>query len=810
MQKTVPSNVSESAEVSRWYKKLVRSFLAKFGLGGPEQFDIECDRVLSIEKSISLQLPVCFLGQSGIGKSTLINALVAGKDMVLPAGGIGPLTAQALSVYYGESASFEAHYHPRYLLARLVFALEAIHRAELRKIGTEVPLPLPEELGLEVEGEIARETIESLPENPTEQQQKNQEYRKQALLLVAGQQEVERESLYLIDALNITIGKSPAWGSQLLPEDEQRVKGLQAALEYSKRKEPYRCANGDDEFRIHLRDHATGFLAPLIEELKVSWPSVLLASGVVLVDLPGIGISGDAHAAVTERFLREKAKALVLVVNTRGITRSDAELLRTSGFLSRFLHSADDPAADPVALLVAVVRVDDIADQRRVEDQTKSKRQHFSEVCAETIVQIRRQMREELEKVWDTSAGLSQTKREVLEGILENLEVHPLSAVQYRRFLMLDDDDPAFIKDESQSNVPRFSASLEALAKRHRAEQSRRINDARRVFFSSVNTHLLLIREQWVQETRAGEEAEKLRAELTEFLKPLRSEFDNRQGAYREFLKNTLPDQIKRLVIEARITASRDVYEYLDGLRDANWATLKAAVTRGGTFSGARHIDLPKDFAVRFEEPIAEIWGKSLLKEIRKRTKEYADDCVDFVEQTLGWAKERGAHAKTSLLEAQREAIKADAQSLTAVGKEIVDELRQDVKNKLLAKIEQPIRKSCERFVQNNQHIGIGVKRRIQVLFRDLAETSIESAISPSIELLINRFREVEQEIKSVLAQHADPLTQAAEAVVSSHEGTVKRSDAQKRARVLKELDEIFAGMPADPNLEREQHLVVL
>jgi hypothetical protein len=559
-----------------------------------------------------------------------------------------------------------------------------------------------------------------------------------------------------------------------------------------------------------LRDHATGFLAPLIEELKVTWPSDLLASGIVLVDLPGIGISGDVHAAITERFLHEKARALVLVVNTRGITRDDAELLRNSGFLSRFLHSADDPAADPVALLVAVVRVDDIADQRRVEDRTKSKLQHFSEVCAETIIQIRRQMREELEKVWETSAGLSQTKREVLDGILKDLEVHPLSAVQYRRLLTLDEDDPSFIKDASQSNVPGFSASLEALAKRHFADQSKRIGSARRVFFSSVSAHLQLIREQWVQETRAGEEAEKLRAELDEFLKPLRREFDNRQGAYREFLKNTLPDQIKRLVIEARIAASKEVYVYLEGLHDANWHTLKAAVTRGGTFSGARHIDLPKDFAVRFEEPIAEIWGKLLLKEIRKRTKEYADDCVDFVEQTLIWAKERGAHSKTSLLEAQREAIKADAQSLTAVGKEIVDELRQDVKNKLLAKIEEPIRKSCERFVKNNQHIGIGVKRRIQALFRELAETSIEAAVSPSIELLINRFREVEQEIKTVLAHHADPLTQAAEAVVSSHEGTLKRSDAQKRARVLNELDEIFAAVPVDPNLEQEEHLVTL
>lgn len=62
----------------------------------------------------------------------------------------------------------KAHYHPRHLLARVVFALEAIYRAELRKIGTEVPPPLPDELGFEVESEIARLTNEFLPENPTE------------------------------------------------------------------------------------------------------------------------------------------------------------------------------------------------------------------------------------------------------------------------------------------------------------------------------------------------------------------------------------------------------------------------------------------------------------------------------------------------------------------------------------------------------------------------------------------------------------------------------------------------------------------
>lgn len=48
-------------------------------------------------------ITVCFLGNSGIGKSTLLNAVAAGAEQVLPAGGIGPLTAQATILQRGQS-----------------------------------------------------------------------------------------------------------------------------------------------------------------------------------------------------------------------------------------------------------------------------------------------------------------------------------------------------------------------------------------------------------------------------------------------------------------------------------------------------------------------------------------------------------------------------------------------------------------------------------------------------------------------------------------------------------------------------------
>src|SRR5689334_10052308 len=76
------------------------------------------------------ELPVCFLGQAGVGKSTLVNSLVAGCETILPQGGVGPLTAQATSVSYASRPSFKAEYHPPLALSRLVAGLEMHWEAE--------------------------------------------------------------------------------------------------------------------------------------------------------------------------------------------------------------------------------------------------------------------------------------------------------------------------------------------------------------------------------------------------------------------------------------------------------------------------------------------------------------------------------------------------------------------------------------------------------------------------------------------------------------------------------------------------------
>ncbi len=100
------------------------------------ELEKDIQKLVAVHASMPTELTACFLGNSGVGKSTLINALVGGSTILLPAGGIGPLTAQALTVRYGDEPRFEVRYHPFQNLWRMIFGLEKSHRAELAPIAT--------------------------------------------------------------------------------------------------------------------------------------------------------------------------------------------------------------------------------------------------------------------------------------------------------------------------------------------------------------------------------------------------------------------------------------------------------------------------------------------------------------------------------------------------------------------------------------------------------------------------------------------------------------------------------------------------
>src|SRR5437762_3243034 len=123
--------VEQSQQLAAWWRTHVRPFFEQHeGADKVPAFDKDVADLEAAAKAAAQELSVCFLGSSGVGKSTLINALVAGKDIIVPAGGVGPLTAQALTVRYSDRRRFEVQYHSPQNLWQLIFALEQIHKKD--------------------------------------------------------------------------------------------------------------------------------------------------------------------------------------------------------------------------------------------------------------------------------------------------------------------------------------------------------------------------------------------------------------------------------------------------------------------------------------------------------------------------------------------------------------------------------------------------------------------------------------------------------------------------------------------------------
>jgi hypothetical protein len=457
----------------------------------------------------------------------------------------------------------------------------------------------------------------------------------------------------------------------------------------------------------------------------------------------------------------------------------------------------DDPKADPAVLIAAVTQLDSPAVDRYFQNQAKKKREHLAEVFGETIELVKNQIRQQLLSAWAREGQATRTGHErVVDYVVENLRVFPVSAFEFRRLLKGDEDDRAFIGEVTESGVPQMRKGITEIGAVWREEAAQHRADATKAFVERVLTTLEVVEALWQQESRASEEAEALQRELEQVVGPMRDEFLVSKGEFRGFLRNEVPKRIEALVSDAAQAALEDIRGYLRGLRDARWNTLKAAVTRDGAYNGARRINLPDDFSQMFVEPIAEIWGTQLLQEIRKRTRTFTDDCVAQLETLVEWCRVQGTRVQPRLLEKHVASIKADTKQVNLVGKEAIANLRENVKNRLKVSIEKPIKRRCQEFVRKGDHIGAKVKSRILDLFDELANTATADAKTVAVEILTQGFRIVDQDLKKVTKSFDHPLEAAMEAIVAAHEDRVKRGDAQKRKAVLQAAEQIIQTCP--------------
>lgn len=757
------------ASIKGWFKNHFSPLVEN--LDEPELLE-KSEAKLSILEELEFKAnanySVCLLGQAGVGKSTLLNTLVAGADVVVPSGGgTGPLTANALKVSYSDTKSFRVKYHGRKKINELRFALDGIvYRAA--NTGVE-----------ENEIDVAEAAVEDDESDIFEDKEsKSDGSLRSAKLLVSGEQTGERTAEYLADALRLILDSELKYHSEFLDEDLERVKRITETL-YDAAENEFQEFRADQSpgFNKILREHACGFLAPLIKELEISWPSDVLSGGIEIVDLPGIGIVSDVYANVTAQYLRKEAQSVMLVADSRGLRQEDAVLLRDSGFLVRLMHSLDNPESDPVRLVVVVVKIDDVATENWRNDKSEngkalsSKAQHFEKVVENCKRDVRRQLVEFIQDVWmGQDAEGNKAKRDVIDRLSQCLEVHPVSALQYRMLIEEDEDEHPFLKDSISTNIPSLRSELIASADLQRQLVQERFSEGRQLFFDRIKSQLnteIARREG----NELSPQMRQLKTQFESFTNDLNLEYNNRLGEFRNYLRQTVPGQIKDKVEIASGRAGREIMHYLQSIESAHWGTLRAAVRRKGSFQGARNINLPQDFALRFEEPLAEVWSTEILQGLRTETSRFTKSRAIAVAKIDDWVRENEV-TPPPLLAALIDDLNVKQQELESNEGDAVEEMRSRVRRNLQEKIEEPIREGCTAFVAANQDIGSGVKQRILQLFNELATIAVDAARGPAHELLSEQFKTAEEKLLKDLNQNQNPIEQVLEAFSESGSGS--------------------------------------
>lgn len=800
------------------YRSDLRAFLADHKVANLSSLDQNAEL---LERALAQtgELRIGFVGESQVGKSTLVNALL--DRQALPSGGIGPLTAQATRVSHADENGLSVTYHAKQQLHQHAFAIARFleRRGDIKRKGDsegdEVAQPVADSDEPSPSARLleAVESSETEGEAPSRKEDLGRYMLNQAKrILQAGNPDIVAadsvSDLVLLDGLRAILGQKLYGDEAALAPYHTRIAEVRALLgtheDLSESSE-----GGPAPFNKALRLRAAGWMSPLVAELQLRLRSTMLKS-LSLIDLPGIGVLNDPAGQEAERFVRTEGDALVIVFRNSGVTETVAELLERTGVITKLLFGGSDDVP-AIQVVVAVTHLDDVAHSRYRELSAEAEEngearpdRHalFQELSAEMSSKIREMIGDALRHspaFDDLPEDQRATRHRVVASLCESMKVVCVASPDYLDLMLHRDDGGTFLKDPEATNVPDLRRHLVGLGHdaAHRRKQT--ILQFERTLSNALKDHLASIAQMY-EEGRgaAAQEFERFRDELTKAAEPLRLDMRAYHGESIGVLRTAVKSELKMVCKDAEIAAMKKLQRLTREGRTLHYASLKAALMRNGVWD-RRGVNYPESLTLTIVDSIASDWEPRVVEKVREEVRSLADRDLKLVERLCDAASQINAKILAdSPIDMQKKILQSNSRTAVAWTKEQLEELRKNVSTSLRVAVQKPIERACAKAIRVGAHAGTGAKERILTAFEEGGQDAIELAREEAETVLKKHYDKLLRGLsEGFLKENHDPVQMALDALTGEQITRARRSDAARKRVVNEKVSDFTRRMRA-------------
>lgn len=762
---------TRAREALRLYDEESRAFLQKHLPVAVEGLDRRAS-LLRDALAVKAVLDVGFVGESQVGKSTLLNALIG--EYALPSGGIGPLTAQAIHVRYAAEPFFIARYHGKKRLNEARFAIE-------RLVGYE------SSTGVDIDGESTGELSVALEGEDLNESRVGDDLIRSVERLFGVAHDSGDRGRVAAHCLRLALGQKPREERELSDAVHERVAEVAALLGTETRID---SSEGQAAFLRALKLRAANWHSALVAELEVFLHAPLLEA-LHLVDLPGVGTINDPSQEETRRFVRQ-GDALAVIVRNNGVTEAVVHLLEKAEFITRWMWSADTSydGGGPIHAMIIVTHLDDVARSRFREakqraresgDPIPSRDAIFSGIAAEMTEKVREDLRAEFLRspsFESLETGDSAVRKKIVEKMCNELRVHCVAAPDALEIQHGDPDD-AFLKDMQATGIPALRTSLTDLASRHKEERIADIHERLSSFAKLLKTSIERARLAYTESAEVGL-VRRFREEAGPFLAKLESEMTGLHGRCMTRLSEGIPERLAELCQAAERAGLQKLKVMRRHADDLHYQSLNAALRRSGTWDNF-NIDFPGGITRTFVEKIAAQWTETVVEPVRSTLRETADHDAELVQQLVRSAASVDPElVERGMVEAHITSMREAADSCVPWSNQHLDDLRRRVEDRLSDAVMEPIAAACEEALQAGRNRGTGAKKRIIQVFEDGGERALEEATGVALALLHGLYDDLFTQLKrDYLDMFDNPVAKVFEAITAEADS---REEVERQA----------------------------